>query len=78
MKYIVEESLSNFKFWSGAVRNAEKLTTEELDRVESYFPDLFGEDSYPTDVQINDMFWFEFDTICEWLGLDPDELEERE
>ena len=78
MQYIVEESLSNFKFWSGAVHNAEKLTNEELDRVEHYFVDLFGEEHIPTDTEINDMFWFEFDTVCECLGLDPDEVEERE
>lgn len=23
---------------------------------------------FQTETQINDLFWFEFDTICQWLG----------
>ena len=75
MKYTVEESLSNFKFWSGAKTNAEKLTEEELDRVENMLPDLFGEEL--SEVQINDLFWFDFGYICELLGLTEEEVDNR-
>ena len=34
MKYYVEDSLSNFKFWSGAVDRAKLLTVEQLDTIE--------------------------------------------
>lgn len=77
MKYIVEKSLSNFDFWIGAKDNAHKLTIEELDQLESMLPDIFGEEA-PTETAINDLFWFDFESICEWLGLDPDEVESRE
>ena len=33
MKIYREESLSNFKFWSGAILNAEQFTLEELDQI---------------------------------------------
>ena len=35
MKMYSEKSLSEFEFWSGAKDRAEKLTSEELDQIES-------------------------------------------
>ena len=75
MKVYSEINLRDFEFWSGAKLNAETLTSEQLDIVESIL-----EDAYPDgmeDTQINDLFWFEFDTIREWLGI-KDEGEEEE
>ena len=77
MKYIVEKRLADFDFWSGAVHNAEKLTTAEMDRLEICLQDLYP-DHPPKDVEINDLFWFDFDTVCDWLGLDPQDVENRE
>ena len=79
MKYYKDEPLSNFEFWSQAKTNAEKLTANELDRIgdelESgdYFP--MG---MPEDVQINDLFWFDFDWVCRLIGLTEEEVDERE
>ena len=67
MKYYVEESLRNFDFWSGAKENANELTGAQLDEVETILEDLYPEGMDET--QINDLFWFEFDTIKEWLGI---------
>jgi hypothetical protein len=66
MKIHKEESLSNFEFWSGAKDNVEKLTSEELDQIESNLEDLYPDGMDET--QINDLFWFEFDTVLEWIG----------
>lgn len=66
MKYTVETSLSNFEFWSGAKDRAELLTSEELDQLDDLLPDVLGEDV--TDTAINDLFWFDFETVCELLG----------
>lgn len=66
MKIIQETDLRHFKFWSGGKDRADKLTDSQLDQVESIL-----EDTYPdgmTDTQINDLFWFGFDTIASWLG----------
>lgn len=66
MKYTVDQDLRNFDFWSGAADNAKELTTEELDQLDGILPDYFGEEV--TDTDINDMFWFEFETIVHALG----------
>lgn len=76
MYYKVEKNLFDFEFWSGAKVNAEKLTKDEMDRIENMMPDIFV--NTPTETEINDLFWFEFETICDWLGLDPEEVENRE
>lgn len=71
MKIYSEKSLRNFEFWSGAKENANELTSAQLDEVETIL-----EDSYPEgmdETQINDLFWFEFDTIKEWLGITDEE-----
>ena len=72
MKIIREESLTSFKFWSGAKENAEKLTTEQLEEVERQLEEIYPEGM--TDTQINDRFWFEFEWICKLIGLvyDPE------
>lgn len=75
MKIYREESLSNFEFWSGAKDFAEKLTDPECDCIEDILTDLYPDGMDET--QINDLFWFEPETICDWLGLDYDEVMER-
>ena len=78
MKYTVEKPLSEFEFWSQAKTNAEKLTASELDRIgdELETNDFFAA-GMPEDVQINDLFWFEFDTVCRLIGLTEEEVLER-
>lgn len=77
MKIYTEESLRNFEFWSGAKDTVKYLTDEELDQIEAIL-----EDSYPEgmdETEINDFFWFEDDTIADWLGyLDFEELIHRD
>lgn len=77
MKLYKEESISNFEFWSGAKDKAEYLTQEEFNTIESIL-----EDSYPegmSETQLNDLFWFEEDTIAEWLGYnDFEEIMNRD
>ena len=73
MTYKVEAPLTEFKFWSGAKDTVKYLTLEELDSVESILDDLYPEGISETD--LNDFFWFDNDTIAEWLGYhDFDEL----
>lgn len=71
MKIYSEKSLRNFEFWSGAKENASELTSVQLDEVENIL-----EDMYPggmSETEINDFFWFDFDTIKEWLGITDEE-----
>lgn len=75
MKYYVEESLRNFNFWSGAADTANALTLEQIDQIESMLEDCEPGDGW-SDTEINDFFWFERDTIAEWLGFrDWEDLE---
>lgn len=77
MKIYVEKSLRNFEFWRGAADTVKWLTYEEIDIIENIL-----EDSYPDgmdETEINDLFWFEEDTIAEWLGYnDFEEIMNRE
>ena len=74
MKIYTEQSLCNFQFWSGAKEFAETLTDKQFDQVETILEDLYPEGM--TDTQINDLFWFEEETIREWLDLPTEEQEE--
>ena len=66
MKWITENSLYNFPFWSGGKENADMLTIEDLKRIENNLLDIY--EDIPTETQLNNLFRFEFDTICQWLG----------
>lgn len=70
MRTYTEDSLVNFKFWSRAVDNAKKLTIDELEQLDSIFEELYPDGVDET--KINDIFWFEFENICELLGLNYD------
>lgn len=73
MKIYAEKALRNFEFWGGADSNASELTTEQLDAVESILEVLYPDGMEET--AINDLFWFEFDRIQEWLGMETEEDE---
>ena len=75
MKIYSEKSLRNFEFWSGAKENANELTGAQLDEVETILEDLYPEGMDET--QINDLFWFDFDTVKEWLNITDEEEEEE-
>lgn len=76
MKWIVEDSLTNFKFWSGGADRAKMLEYSELKELDDALPELFGEET-PTDTQINDLFWFDFGTVCSLIGLNYDESKDE-
>ena len=72
-----DDYLKNFEFWSGARDRVRYLTDEELDLIESILEDCYAEGMDET--QINDLFWFEEDTIAKWLGYNNfDEIMRRE
>lgn len=75
MQYVKDDSLVNFPFWSGAKTNADMLEYDELEQLDEVLPEYFdtGDGRLPTETEINDMFWFEFATVCEAIGLKYDE-----
>lgn len=74
MKIFKEESLRYFEFWSGAKENAKELSGEQLDNLEFILEDLYPDGIDAT--TLNDLMWFEFDTIKEWLGIEDDDENE--
>jgi len=76
MKILTEQSLTNFEFWSGAKENAKELSYSQLEALESIIEDMYPDGC--TDTTINDLMWFEFDTIKEWLGIEEETEEESE
>ncbi|MDR0325076.1 MAG: hypothetical protein LBI19_03150 [Oscillospiraceae bacterium] len=77
MKITTETSLRHFEFWSGAADRVKILTWEQLDTIESILEDLYPDGMDET--ALNDLFWFDEDTIAEWLGYDSfDEIAEDE
>lgn len=75
MKIYKEDSLHNFEFWSGARDRAEVLTYEQMEQVENILEELYPDGADET--EINDLFWFEEDTIAEWLGFENFEKLEK-
>lgn len=75
MKTHTEQTLANFEFWSGAKDNAKHLTYSELEQLEDIIEDIYPDGIEET--QLNDIMWFEFELVCEWLGLDIDEVYKR-
>ena len=65
MKVISEINLTNFDFWSGAKNHS--FTYEELKEIEFQFEGIYPDGM--EDVQINDLFWFEEEFLCELIGL---------
>ena len=68
MKVYSEISLNNFEFWGGAKDRAKYLTPEELDTIEGILEEVYPEGMDET--EINDFFWFEDETLANWLGFD--------
>lgn len=78
MTMTIEKKLRDFHFWSGAATNAAKLTPEELDTLEAIYDSNIEPETIPSVTEINDDMWFNFEGICEWLGLDYEEVMARE
>ena len=66
MTIYTETSLHTFEFWSGAKSTVELLSYDELSEIESMLEELYPDGMSAT--ELNDFFWFETDTIAEWLG----------
>ena len=74
MKIISEMKLSEFHFWAGAKDRAAYLTEKDFEEIESMMEDL--DPNGWTDTAVNDLFWFDEDSIAQWLGFDSfEELE---
>ena len=82
MTITYELNLNNFEAWSGAKETLERIQREgkcaELENVlEKLYPDGM------TETELNDLLWFDSETVYEWLGIRSEwqiekEIEEAE
>jgi len=76
-----EISLENFEAWSGAVSTLNRIINEgKCSQLEFMLEDLYPDGM--TDTQLNDLLWFDSDTVFGWLGIRTydqikEELEEK-
>ena len=68
-----ELDLTDFNFWSGAKDHS--FTYNELKDIEDQLEEIYPDGMTETDV--NDLFLFEDESLCEWLSLDYEEYLER-
>lgn len=85
MKIISETSLAHFEFWGGAKDTANRIWEEKgekgFEQLEAILEDIYPDGIDET--QLNDLLWFDAETVYEWLGIsdedeDEDENEEEE
>lgn len=70
------DSRWDFDFWSGARDTVQYLTDDEVEQIFSMLEEIYPEGMDETEV--NDFFWFEDDTIANWLGYSSfDEIMHR-
>ena len=75
MKIYRETSLENFEAWSGAVDTLDRVKEAgKCDELESILEELYPDGMSET--ELNDLLWFEPETIYEWLGIEEEEEEE--
>ena len=76
MRIYSETSLENFEAWSGAVDTLDRVREAgKCDELESILEDLYPDGMSET--ELNDILWFEPETVYEWLGIEEEEEEEE-
>ena len=66
MKVSRELDLCSFEFWAGAKDHC--FTDSELKQIQFILEEIHPDGLDET--TINDLFWFEENTLCEWIGVD--------
>ena len=77
MTITYELDLNRFEAWSGAKETLERIQREgkceELENVlEGLYPDGM------TETELNDLLWFDSESVYEWLGIRSEEQIEKE
>lgn len=75
MDVICRKSFADFEPWSGAVDTWERIQeVGKIDDLENILEDVYPDGIDET--ELNDLLWFEPETIYEWLDMPTDEQEE--
>lgn len=77
MTITYELNLERFEAWSGAKNTLERVINEgKCDLLEQILEDIYPEGM--TETELNDLLWFEPETIYEWLGIRSEEQIKKE
>ena len=80
MKIISETYLRDFEYWGGARATANHIE-EECGTKGWILLDAILTDMYPDGIdetELNDLLWFDAETVYEWLGIGDEENEDEE
>lgn len=68
MTITYEITLKDFEFWGPARENVKKLTDEELETLEEFIDEPINQ------TVLNDLFAYNFENVCDILGLTEEEV----
>jgi hypothetical protein len=65
---IYQEGIEHYTPWSGAVDTCNAIIEYgKVDELETMLEELYPDGM--SDTELNDLLWFEQETVCEWIGL---------
>ena len=77
MKIYYELDLETFEAWSGAKSTLERIREEGLcSTLENILEDLYPDGM--SDTELNDLLWFDSDSVYEWLGMRSESVIQEE
>lgn len=72
MRVTYELDLDTFEAWSGAKNTLSRIREEGLcEQLEFILDELYPNGM--TETELNDLLWFEPETVYEWLGISDEE-----
>lgn len=77
MRIYKDFDFDNFTPWSGAIETYNRIAAEgKGDELESILDEIYPDGM--TETELNDLLWFEPETVFEWLGISDEEEETEE
>ena len=77
MTITYELDLNNFEAWSGAKETLERIQREgKCEELENVLEELYPDGM--TETELNDLLWFDSESVYEWLGIRSEEQIEKE
>ena len=77
MTITYELDLNSFEAWSGAKETLERIQREgKCEELENVLEELYPDGM--TETELNDLLWFDSETVYEWLGIRSEGQIEKE
>ena len=77
MTITYELDLNRFEAWSGAKETLERIQCEgKCDLLEQILDDIYPDGM--TETELNDLLWFDSESVYEWLGIRSEEQIKKE